>query len=218
MFLASASSFAYRCRVPATPAVTSVITLHKTGEDEQAALSLAERIFPDAAVIAPRGDVEEGTRLRFFARAPDGLFDREGWARAGRRLVDFAEDICRPGERRSPLLFGVSHGANTALAALVTDPLRFSGALLIRPAPLPKNTSAPDMSGLPILLISGSKDRTVPLEQSEGLVAVLSDAGARVEREIVVAGHQVDETDISLARTWWSTRAEAGANATGEGS
>ena len=49
-----------------------VFAFHGTGGDETHLIPLAQRVWPDATVIAPRGDVSEHGALRFFKRKGEG--------------------------------------------------------------------------------------------------------------------------------------------------
>ena len=44
---------------------------------------------PDAAIVAPRGDVDEGGAARFFRRRAEGVYDMADLARATGKMAGF---------------------------------------------------------------------------------------------------------------------------------
>ena len=60
----------------------------------------------------------------------------------------------------------------------------------------------PDLSGKPVLLLSGSNDSMMPAASRDRLAAVLGQAGATVTYKIVPAGHNLTQDDLTLAAQW----------------
>ncbi len=101
-----------------------------------------------------------------------------------------------------PLVLGFSNGANIGWALMLHDPAALSGALLIR-AMLPFDPRPlPDLSGFPVLLLSGKDDALVPAEQPALFAALLGEAGADVTLEMLPAGHALTQADLVFARNW----------------
>ena len=76
---------------PGKPDAPVMLMLHGTGGDEIGIAELAAELDPDAAVLAPRGQVEEHGMLRWFRRHGEGNFDVDDViARAG-ELAGFIE-------------------------------------------------------------------------------------------------------------------------------
>ena len=62
--------------VPATdPAHRPLLLLHGTGGDEDDLLPLGQAVAPGAALLSPRGAMEENGMPRFFRRLAEGVFD-----------------------------------------------------------------------------------------------------------------------------------------------
>ena len=107
---------------------------------------------------------------------------------AGRR----SSPISSPEARQAygvaaPVALGYSNGANIAAALLLLHPDVLIGAILLRAmAPL-ADPPKPDLSGIPVLILSGSNDPIVPPASAERLAEALAAAGARVEREVLPA-------------------------------
>jgi phospholipase/carboxylesterase len=69
------------------------------------------------------------------------------------------------------------------------------GAILFRAiAPLAEPAS-PDLSDVPVVILSGLNDPIVPRLSAETLAAALAAAGARVERDDLPAGHGLTQAD-----------------------
>src|SRR5881409_1281635 len=54
---------------------TTLLLLHGTGGDEDNLVWLGRKLLPGAALLSPRGQVQEGGALRFFRRIREGVFD-----------------------------------------------------------------------------------------------------------------------------------------------
>ncbi len=99
---------------------------------------------------------------------------------------------------------GYSNGANIAAAVLLLHPKTLAGAILFRVmaplAELPK----PDLSGVPVLILSGANDPIVPRARAEKLAAALAAAGARVERDELPTGHGLTQADVTKAKAFFA--------------
>lgn len=206
MTVATAPSFTYR-HVPATDtARPPLLLLHGTGGDENDLIPLGQMVAPGAAIIAPRGKVLENGMPRFFRRLAEGVFDEADVVRRAGELGDFiAEARARHG-LAAPVAVGFSNGANIAAALLLLHPDALAGAVLIRAmAPL-ADAPRPDLAGKPVLMLTGAMDPIIPEANALGLAGQLEAAGARVEHEVLPAGHNLTQADIRLARDWLAAR------------
>lgn len=196
----TATDFIHRF-VPSTAAgAAPLLLLHGTGGDETDLLPLGQMIAPGAALLSPRGKVLENGMPRFFRRLAEGVFDHEDVVRRAHELADFA---AAAGERHGfgkPIAVGFSNGANIAAAILQLRPEALAGAVLIRAmVPLPAPPAA-DLAGKPVLILSGAMDPIIPEANAAELARQLSAAGAAVTHEVLPAGHQLTQCDITLAR------------------
>lgn len=189
--------------VPGTdPARKPLLLLHGTGGDENDLIALGERLSPGAALLSPRGKVLENGMARFFRRLEEGIFDRDDLAARTDELIRFVETTRAKYQLKAPVALGYSNGANIGWSMLFARPGLFSGALLMRammpfdPRPLP------DLSGKPILILTGAQDPIVPEEQAGLLAAYVGEAGANVSYEVVPAGHALTGYDLQLAAAW----------------
>lgn len=184
------------------PARRPLLLLHGTGGDERDLLPLGRTVAPRASLLAPRGKVLEGTAPRFFRRLAEGVFDE---ADLRRRTDELAEFVLRAQERHglpAPIALGFSNGANIAAALLLQRPEVLAGAALLR-AMAPFREAVPaDLTGKPVLILSGALDPIVPRASAEALARRLGEAGADVAHRMLPAGHGLGQPDIGLLSDW----------------
>ena len=188
---------------PATRAGSPpLLLLHGTGGDENDLLGLGGMISPGSALLSPRGRVLEHGMPRFFRRLAEGVFDEEDVRRRAQELGEFVSEARTQYGIAAPVAVGFSNGANIAAALLLLQPDALAGAILLRAmVPLSAPPKA-ELSGKPVLLLSGQADPIVPASNSERLAALLKQAGASVTHKVLPAGHQLSQADVTLARDW----------------
>jgi phospholipase/carboxylesterase len=189
--------------VPATrPGLAPLLLLHGTGGDEDDLMPLGERLSPGAALLSPRGKVNENGMARFFRRFAEGVFDVEDIKARAQELAEFIARARAAYTLEKPVAIGFSNGANIVAALLLTHPDVLAGAVLLR-ATLPlEPQTPPDLTSVPVLLLSGATDPMIPLAGANRLAAVLKAAGADLMHETLPAGHNLTQKDISLATQW----------------
>ena len=193
--------------LPGTRSSTSgrtLVPLHGTGGDESDLIPLARRLDPSAALISPRGQVLENGMPRFFRRLADGVFDTDDVIRRAADLAGFLRRAAiRYGRTADQLVaLGYSNGANMAAAVMLNHPEVFSAAVLLRPMLPLRPVVMPDLSGRRVLMLSGTRDTVIPAESTDRLEALLTAAGARVERQALAAGHELTPMDAAIAAGW----------------
>src|SRR5476651_1483209 len=161
--------------VPATQAgLAPLLLLHGTGGDENDLLPLGEQLSPGAALLSPRGKVLENGMPRFFRRLAEGVFDLDDLKARTQELADFVGQARNIYGLAAPIAVGFSNGANIAASLLLTQPDVLAGAVLLR-AMLPfEPQPIPDLSGKPVLLLSGSNDPMMPAAARDRLAAILT--------------------------------------------
>lgn len=204
-----APEFAYihRFEPGADPSRPPVLLLHGTGGDETDLMPLGREIAPGAALLSPRGNVLEGNMPRFFRRFREGLFDEDDIRRRAGELANFVAEARRAYGLAQPVALGYSNGANIAAAVLLLHPKALAGAILLRAmAPLAE-PPRPDLSGVPVLILSGLNDPIAPRSSAEKLAAALAAAGARVESDELPAGHGLTQADVTRAKAFYAKEA-----------
>jgi phospholipase/carboxylesterase len=183
-----------------------LLLLHGTGGDETDLLPLGRAVSPGSALLSVRGKVHEHGMPRFFRRLAEGVFDEADVVRRAHELADFVEEARKKHGIAAPIAVGYSNGANIAAAMLLLRPNVLAGGLLVRAmVPLSRPPEA-DLAGKPVLILSGLRDPIIPSENGEALAAMLSDAGAEVDRRVVPVGHELSQADLLLARQWMTSR------------
>jgi phospholipase/carboxylesterase len=205
--MAPALAYIHRFEPGADPSRPPVLLLHGTGGDETDLLPLGREIASGAALLSPRGNVLEGDMPRFFRRVREGLFDEDDVRRRAGELATFVDEARRAYGLAQPFALGYSNGANIAAAVLLLHPKILAGAVLLRAmAPL-ADPPRSDLSGVPILILSGLSDPIAPRSSAERLAAALAAAGARVERDDLAAGHGLTQEDVTRAAAFYAREA-----------
>ena len=188
---------------PATaPGRPPLLLLHGTGGDENDLLPLGRMIAPGSALLSPRGKVLEGGAPRFFRRLREGVFDEADLVRRANELADFVAEARKAYGLSAPVAVGFSNGANIAAAVLLLRPEALAGAALLRAMVPLADPPAEELTGKPVLILSGAMDPIVPAENAARLAASLQAAGAAVEHRTLPTGHGLSQSDVTLARAW----------------
>lgn len=173
-----------------------VFAFHGTGGDENQFLNLASSLFPEAVVIAPRGDVSEQGALRFFRRTGEGIYDMEDLAARTGRMVDF---VATHRKRLSPSLtlgLGYSNGANILISVILQRPALFEQAITMHPL-IPWQIEPGDYLGnLKMLVTAGARDPICPPQMTGDLIEGLEAAGARVKSKWHDGGHEIGQVEL----------------------
>ena len=124
---------------------------------------------------------------------------------AANELADFVVAARKHYDIAAPIALGYSNGANIAAAILLLRSRVLAGAILLR-ATLPLSHPAPtDLTGVPVLINSGAHDPMMSPQGSESLARKLQQDGAVVELRTLPTGHELSQTDVSLAKQWLRT-------------
>jgi phospholipase/carboxylesterase len=190
--------------IPAADATRPpLLLLHGTGADENDLIPLGELLSPGSALLSPRGKVlEDGTIPRFFRRSEDGAWDLDDFETRTAELAHFVMRARHVYQLAPPIVLGFSNGANIGWSLMRHEPSMLAGALLLR-ASLPFDPRPlPDLTGFPVLLLSGKDDPLVPADRPPYFAALLGEAGADVTLEFLPAGHALTQQDIAFAHAW----------------
>lgn len=183
---------------------TTLLMLHGTGGDEDNLVPLGKMLLPGAAILSPRGKVDEGGALRFFRRIREGVFDQKDLALRTDELADFitaASDAY--GIRRDRIVaVGFSNGANIAGSLLLRRPGVITRAALLSPMVPFEPDPRPDLSGTTVFVGAGKLDQMVPAAETERLAELLRNCGARVSLHWEDGGHSIAPGEIRAAQAW----------------
>jgi phospholipase/carboxylesterase len=195
-------SYIHHFEKGADSAAPALLLLHGTGGDENDLIPLGRMIAPGAALLSLRGKVLEYGMPRFFRRLADGVFDEDDVRRRANEVADFvAEARVRYGIA-TPIALGYSNGANTAAAMLLLRPEVLAGAILLRATVPLSQTSPVDLTGKPVLIVSGASDPLMTPERAAQLASLLHGYGAVVDHRTMPSGHELSQADVNLAKRW----------------
>ena len=206
MTTATELAFIHRFQPATAPGKPPLLLLHGTGGDEDDLLPLGSLIAPGSALLSPRGKVLEGGMPRFFRRLREGVFDEEDVRRRAHELADFIAEARESYGLAAPIATGFSNGANIAAAILLLRPEALAGAALLRAMVPLRDPPAVDLTGKPVLLLSGATDPIVPADNAARLAATLEGAGAAVEHLTLPTGHGITQADVTRAKVWFDRR------------
>lgn len=195
--------------VPATvPDRPTVLLLHGTGADEEDLLPLGRTLAPGAALLSPRGKVDENGMNRWFRRLREGVFDVEDLIRRSAELAGFVSAAADTYDLDPDRIVasGFSNGANIGAALLLLHPGLVSGAALFAAgAPLQgREPDRVDLSGTRVFLGSGVADPITTIDQARLLAAQLRERGAQVQESEHSGGHQLAPQVLEQARAWFT--------------
>jgi phospholipase/carboxylesterase len=184
----------------------TLLLLHGTGGDENDLVPLGRELAPDAAILSPRGKVSEYGAARFFRRLAEGVFDHEDLVFRTHELADFIEAAADEyGFDLSKLVaVGYSNGANVAASLMLLHPGLLRAAVLFRAMVPFEPEEPPDLTGMPVFLAAGRRDRMIPPENTERLAEILREAGADLDLRWRDAGHPLTYEEVAEAREWLS--------------
>jgi phospholipase/carboxylesterase len=187
-----------------SPPARVLLLLHGTGGNENDMVPLGRDLDPSAALLSLRGNVLENGMPRFFRRLAEGVFDQEDVVRRANELADFIPAAVAKYEFDPATLtaVGYSNGANIAGAVLLLRPGMIKSAVLLRAMVPITPASLPDLTGIRVMICSGTHDPIIPVENAERLTAMLRDGGAEVTLRFEEAGHQLVFDELAAAKKW----------------
>ena len=196
--------------VPAQAAdAPTLLLLHGTGGDEHDLLGLGRALYPQAALLSPRGQVLENGMPRFFRRLAEGVFDLDDLQR---RTHDLAAFIASASEAyhldpQRIIAVGYSNGANIAASLLLLHPRLLAGAVLFHVMVPFVPMELPDLRGVPLFIGAGRSDTLIPPQQTERLALLLQQAGAAVELHWEPGSHALNQAEVQAATSWLRSHA-----------
>jgi phospholipase/carboxylesterase len=195
-------SFIHRFEPGSEPGRPPLLLLHGTGGDEGDLVPLGRAMAPGSALLSPRGKVLENGMPRFFRRLAEGVFDEEDVRRRADELAGFVAEARKSYRLPSPVAVGFSNGANIAAALLLLRPEVLAGAALLRAMVPLSDPPVTDLTGKPVLLLSGAMDPIVPAENATRLTTMLRKAGADVQHQTLPVGHGLSQADLAITKAW----------------
>jgi len=166
-------------------------------------MDFAKDVAVDNPQYFPRGHEPWETAFTFFRRHADRSIDEINVAARADEVAGFLAEIkLRHG--RPALLIGFSSGAIMAAALLAKHPTSTEGTVLLRPEKPFRDKALAQLSGIPVLIVSGEKDPRRKRSDAGLLFDQLTSAGADAEWHDLPCGHSLDPEggDTTLTRAW----------------
>ena len=165
-------------------------------------MEVGARIAPGSSLLAIRGPVLEEGKPRFFRRIAKGEFDLADLDFRIKQLDRFLDWAKAEYGIGSPVAFGFSNGANVTWALMLSCPEVLRGAILMRPMRAFQPEKIEKLRHVPVLVIAGKKDATVPPSRADEVPSLLRSAGAEVQLAWVDAGHEFSAEDAETSAAW----------------
>jgi phospholipase/carboxylesterase len=183
-----------------------VFAFHGTGGDETQLVPLAQRVWRDATVIAPRGDVSEHGALRFFKRKGEGVYDFEDLELRQKAMAAF---VSAQKDRLSPartIGLGYSNGANILAAVAFAAPDLFDALVLMHPLIPWTPQDQPELAKASVLITAGRRDPICPPAQTAALERYFERQGADTVVEWHQGGHELRPSEVDALLGWSPSR------------
>ena len=174
-------------------------TFHGTGGDQHQFHSLARHLVPEAAVVSPRGDVNEQGHLRFFRRTSEGVYDTDDLAARVEAMASFLRAEKDDHAPHRTVGLGYSNGANILAATAFTHPDLFDEMVLMHPLVPFTPDPQPGLAGRRVLITAGRADQICPSDRTEALSDWLEQQGADVALHWHDGGHELRDDELAAA-------------------
>jgi phospholipase/carboxylesterase len=172
-----------------------VFAFHGTGGDETQFVPLVRDLLPGAAIVAPRGDVDEHGAARFFRRRAEGVYDMADRATRTATMADFVAAHVAAARPSRVLGLGYSNGANILASVIFARPELFDAAVLMHP--LIPWTPPPAPVRTRVLITAGERDPIAPPAGSRALADWFRAQGAEAETVWHPGGHEVGRAEVA---------------------
>ena len=179
-----------------------VFAFHGTGGDERQLLPLAREVWPQAAIVAPRGDVSEYGALRFFRRKAEGVYDFDDLARRTTAMAAFVRAHEQRAQARRVIGVGYSNGANILASVAIAEPGLFDELALMHPLIPWRPANDARLAGTRVLITAGERDPICPPDQTLALAEFWSRQGADATLEWHEGGHELRDSEIDALKLW----------------
>lgn len=197
------ASYQFRSAEGSTAGAPLILLFHGTGGDENQFFELAAQLVPDAAGVAPRGDVSEQGALRYFRRTGEGVYDMADLAQRTEVMAGFVREQIAAHKPSKVLGLGYSNGANILASVQFAAPDLFDATVLMHPL-IPFAPQTADFSGRRVLLTAGRRDPIAPAQMTEKLAEYFRENGAGTELVWHEGGHEIRQEELLAARTFLS--------------
>jgi phospholipase/carboxylesterase len=212
------ASLLYAAHVPAGEDLPAVIALHGWGANAHDLLGLAPMLFDGKAVmLCPQGPVEMsiGGGMKgygWFPLVPGAPADPVAFAASANQLRSFLDEALPrfPIDPRRVVVAGFSQGGVMAYELALREPKRFAGLIALSswfPQPLVDSLpKLPEHEGLPVLVIHGTRDPRLPVEQARESRESLRPYGVAITYREFDMAHEISQEALRVLVRWLGER------------
>jgi len=204
-------------RAPSPGKPPLLVLLHGYGADEHDLLGLAPDLDPRFDIRSVQGPVAlpQGGRAWFsLSVGPDGglSFDLDQAESSRKTLLRFIFEAVAADDADPDRVYlaGFSQGAMLATAIALTVPQRVAGAVgmsgRIPHEVQEKVAPAEALAGLPILIVHGTRDPMLPIENGRSSQAFLSKLPVALTYREFPMAHQIIPESLRLVAGWLTAR------------
>jgi phospholipase/carboxylesterase len=161
-------------------------------------VKIGNDLIPGAAIISPRGKVNEHGMSRWFKRFAEGVFDEQDMRHQADELAKFLRDQ----NTKNLIALGYSNGANMGAALMTFHPEVLSGLIMWRGMKIIQDPVTPDLNGKMILMNNGIADQMGPIESAREQAKIFRNGGANVTINELGTGHGLTQADFTLTAEW----------------
>lgn len=196
-----------------------LLLLHGVGANERQMAALAPAFDARFVVVAARSPIVMGPEAFAWFHVsftPQGPVIVEEEARAGwARVAEFAEEAAEaygadPGQ---VYVGGFSQGGIMSLAAMLTSPQRFAGAVCMSgrllPEVLPHAAEPESLRGKPVLLVHGERDAKLGIHLARWAREQMERLPLDLAYHELLMGHEITQESLDLVKSWLSARLDA---------
>jgi len=193
-----------------------LLLLHGVGSNEDDMFELERELDPRFVVLSARGPrtLRPGSYAWFDVQfGPNGPIINPQQAEASRQhLLGFIPEAVNAynTDPAQVYLMGFSQGAIMSASVALTTPALVAGAVLMSGRILPEiqDKLAPreQLSRLPILLIHGTEDATLPIANGRASRDLLTELGVNLRYREFRMGHQVTAASLAEVNAWLTER------------
>jgi len=197
----------HRVRTPegAGPHPT-LIMLHGLYGNEDVTWVFARAVTREWLVLTPRALLQMASGYAWFApTVPPDPFSLTTALGVLHRFIAGVDVY--GGDPARVVLLGFSQGAAMAYLVALGDPAQVRGvAALSGFVPNLNRQSLPPLNGLPILMLHGTRDETIPVAYARSTRDALQEAGAALTYEEAEIGHKTSAAQMRTLAAWLAAR------------
>ena len=200
-------------RTPGTGKPPLLVLMHGIGSDEHDLAGLATHVDGRFDIRSARGPIRLGPgQFAWFevSTAADGSRRiNPAQAESSRLTVLRFVDEALAADGADPdrvYLAGFSQGGIMAFAVSLSEPERIAGAVAmssrILPEMEPRHAGADRLTGLPLLVVHGTRDQVIPIASGRASQALLSKVPVQLTYREFPMAHQITPESLDLFASW----------------